>query len=353
VWTSNKKRLDFLIDDHSNMVENLNRIGDDLLKAKWYFLASISAIGLAYYYVLKGIGCNNLNIECLGIKCNVFNNNPWCKPEKENILFFIICLVGNIIFWMISEYVISHGFLFRHIQAKAAKIEKEAYTEDYPELKKMIKDPTEESEFVKDENGKRRLMFDYMLPDQFNPLYWASFWIIIINTTFALFYSLYSVDSNYLHWRSVFLYLLISLPLVSKIWRYYIHKIKQFIETNCNFKIVLPVCNNNFFDFPNGAALWIVLIGILLGEFAMIPDLSPWRWIVLSVFLLFYFWHVVAGIVIHVLHNVFGLGRSLTTNLDTFAPCVHYDKTNIIVDFNNWKIFTKFKWKLCLLFHVV
>lgn len=103
-----RRKVDLLVDDHNKMVENLNKISDDLLKAKWNFLASISAIGLAYKYVL----------------------DKYIWDLHKEYLFFVICLIGNLIFWMLSEYAISHGFLFRYIQAKAAKIEKEAYTEE-------------------------------------------------------------------------------------------------------------------------------------------------------------------------------------------------------------------------------
>ena len=43
----------FLISNHESFVKNLNKISDDLLKAKWYFIAAISAIGFAYKFVIE------------------------------------------------------------------------------------------------------------------------------------------------------------------------------------------------------------------------------------------------------------------------------------------------------------
>ena len=42
----------FYIKEYEILIENLNKISDDLLKIKWYFLASLGSIGLGYKYIL-------------------------------------------------------------------------------------------------------------------------------------------------------------------------------------------------------------------------------------------------------------------------------------------------------------
>ena len=98
---ANKEAIAFYRDYHKSLTDNLNHISDDLLKAKWFFLAAIAAVGIAYEKILS-ILANHTQI--------------WFG-------FVAVCLVGNIIFWLISEYTLSHAFLFRFIQSKLAKIE--------------------------------------------------------------------------------------------------------------------------------------------------------------------------------------------------------------------------------------
>lgn len=230
----------FLISDHESMVENLNRISDDLLKSYWHFLATIAALGTAYKYAYE---------------------------HQEFI--FVICLVGNIIFWLIGEYALSHGFLFRFIQTKMAKIEKQYYT-DAPK----IKDPTDISNFIATSNDKKYLQMDHVIPDQFIPIYWASIWLLIINTVFAIFF--YTCEKSMLIKIAL---ALSSLLLIWKLYIYYLYKIKKFIGDLCDFK---------FFIRKNSKKKDLFAI--------------PYRWFFPSLFLFAF-----VGILIHIFRYIFHL----------------------------------------------
>ncbi len=220
-----KEFYDFLKNDHTSMIENMNRISDDLLKAYWYFLATIAAVGMAYYKVI------HYDLIPVGI--------------------VIISLVGNIVFWKISEYSLSHGFLFRYVQVKTAKIEKKIYRGIDNQLYRTIKDPTKIENFIRPDGNKYILDMNHLIPDQFIPLYWASLWVIIINTVAGCF--LLNLRKNISCWW-YFSFLFISFPFISKLWRYYLYKIRKFIEHNCEFDIKTQY-NENFFRFPSGKIL--------------------------------------------------------------------------------------------------
>lgn len=344
------KKLDFLSKDHESMIENLNRISDDLKKAKWYFLATMSAIGLAYEYAYSSYNFNGIS-------------------HKEYI-FGGICLAGNIIFWMISEYILSHGFLFRYIQSRAAEIERLAYSGVSSSLSgKFAKDPTEENKFVIYKDDKRLsgwLFFDYLLPDQFLPIYWASLWIVIINTISGLCFSFSIMKKDFE--RLEFLFLVISLPLIWKLWHYHIHRLKQFVDVNCKFRIRLSSCNNVFFEFPfrpmTGLLYGVFLIGVInLIWFVKYPneyyDSSCYLWLISSFLILLYFWPVILGLSIHILHVLLGLGKEFE-GAETFKPDIDISRNEIdgdgtvdriVVNFK--KKFVLLKWACCLLFHVV
>jgi hypothetical protein len=87
--------MKFLETDFQSMVENLNRISDDLLKAKWYFLATIAAVGIAYWRIYDG--------------------------DLPSYCFLIASAISNIVFWMIGEYIVSHGFCFAIFKQKWQK----------------------------------------------------------------------------------------------------------------------------------------------------------------------------------------------------------------------------------------
>jgi len=248
---------DFLTTDHESMTENLNRISDDLLKAKWYFLATIAALGIAYWRIYSGSDSALRDLPCYS--------------------FLIVSAVGNIVFWMIGEYIISHGFLFRFIQAKVAKIEKIAY-KSIESLRIIIRDPTDETNYIR---NCRYLSLDYILPDQFLPLYWASMWLIGINTGVAI--SLYQSGMDLL----VFLLLCFSLFLIWKLLMYHSYKIRQFLKKTAFIQFV-PACAKeiDFFCFPLSPFYGLPL-GIVLCYLSWIFEfqLLPWYyWIVLPIF---------------------------------------------------------------------
>jgi len=185
----------FLVKEFEILTGNLNYISNDLLKAKWYFLATLAALGLGYKYILE------------------LNNNIF-SPEQFPFLLVIIFITGDVVLWLIGEYILSRGFLFRYIQSKLAEIEK-AEIEHYlyykniiidSRSKELVKDPRKRDNFLfKDKDGekeskdgkKERLFFDFFIPDQFIPLYWASIWEILINglSAYIVYKILYKCDN--------------------------------------------------------------------------------------------------------------------------------------------------------------
>ena len=202
-----EKKEEFQISRHEGLIENLNRISDDLLQAKWWFLGVIAALGVAYTEILK--------VE-------------WIALRTYGII--IVSLIGNISFWFLSEYTLSHAFLYRFVQSQAAKIEKEF------KLDILIKDPSDRSYFLKKDNGTERLSLEFMIPDQFVPIYWASFWLMIINTAtaFVIHMKTYQtilvlqgpLEYNVFQWISIFL--LTGIPFMWKLWTYYLYKLGNY-----------------------------------------------------------------------------------------------------------------------------
>ncbi len=238
-------RDEFLIEDHKSMVENMNRISDDLLKAYWYFLATIATLGFSYKTILDFANKHKLSsldsLEPLkGIPLdNILTNFTFNGTVFDTLgswVFFAVCLVGNIVFWKIGEYATSHGFLFRFVQARAAKIENIAYEESisvHSELRRLAKDPTDKKQWISKEN---RLSIDHVLPDQFVPLYWASTWLIIINTAIAFTLQILLSKEAGLEWISP--YVFVSSLLIWKHWEYTLHKIKTFFNKSCAFNFI-------------------------------------------------------------------------------------------------------------------
>jgi len=307
-------KLEFFSDYHKSLTDNLNHISDDLLKAKWFFLAAIAAVGTAYIKLVE-----------------TTNPQIWFG-------FIAICLIGNMIFWLISEYTLSHAFLFRFIQSKLAKIEQ---LFDVPG---KIKDPTSLEYFIKDD----RLGIDYIIPDQFVPIYWGSTWLIIINTIVAmtldpvtdkdLFIAYLKVNFTLDIWKRALIYLIISLPLIWKLWTYYCYKIDKFINENCSFEIVIRKKKKyrGYFVFP----VWPSLIGALLGVLAYIifvksSDLKVIQLITIG--LVFYFWPVIAGLFINILRTFFRLNAFLQA-LRIFTPSVKEEGVTYVVGYRFTRI---------------
>jgi ABC-type Co2+ transport system permease subunit len=313
------KRIKFFANYHESLNDNLNHISDDLLRAKWFFLATIAALGTAYIKIYDSQSLHN----------------KWS--------FWLICLVGNIIFWLLSEYTLSHAFLFRFIQARLAKIEKmfKDSTGDRNSIKVAIKikDPTDDETFIKN----NRLFNDYFIPDQFLPIYWASTWLIIINSIICfllcsisanskltgnvfvakgfLFYSIFSNSKSIIFDHPLF-YTLISVPFIWKLWTYYVYKLDKFIKENCTFKIIFNI-QDPYFKFPFLQSIipccsaFIIYLGIIwLTTITFdFKDIS-------LLLIIAYFWPVLAGLVIHFLRTILRVNLTWKIFGKLFTPAV-------------------------------
>lgn len=208
------EKKEFLTEDYKSMVENLNKISYDLLKVKWYFLATISALGVAY-------------IKFITVDSNSILSN--------SVAFIVICLVGNIIFWLICEYVIAHGFLFRLIQQRQAIIAEKFYScFNNKQRNILIRNPCDKK--IKEND---RLVFDKILPDQFLPTYWASIWFIFLNTVVSCYLQYkYAVTIHPWYYPfNILTLIFISSQFIMKIWNYYLFKTKTMFENNCGIKL--------------------------------------------------------------------------------------------------------------------
>ena len=261
-----EKKENFLQTDFESMVENLNRISDDLLKAKWYFLATIAAVGIAYQ--------------------RISDRTYFFISDSTYFPILITSAIANIIFWMIGEYIVSHGFLFRYIQTKVARIEKIAYNQ-IKSLEELIRNPVKKSKYIK----CSFLNLEYVLPDQFLPLYWASLWLIILNTGVAIWLS--KLTPNF----PIFLLLCFSLFLIWKLLSYHFYKIRQFFTKTVRLQIV-PACGKekNFFHFSLHIFYGIPIGGILsyMTWLLEIKALPWYYWFVLPIF-----WPVVIAMMAH------------------------------------------------------
>ncbi len=335
-------RDEFLIEDHKSMVENMNRISDDLLKAYWYFLATIAALGFSYKTILDF--ANKLKLSSLDsfeplndipldhILTN-FTFNGTVYTTIGPWIFFAVCLIGNIVFWKIGEYATSHGFLFRFVQARAATIEKEAYNEDNNFSKKMgllASDPTEKKRWIKEIKNTKRLNIDHVLPDQFVPLYWASIWLIIINTVIACSLQLILSDGESLQW--IFIYSISTSLLIWKHWEYTLHKIKQFFNNSCTFNFIdcrkygtHKECEH-YFIFPksigNYRLLFVIIQIILVIILAIFNDFYLPAYLIVLILIVVNI-HITAGILIHLLYYILNNRKIFYSNdIEKLAPTV-------------------------------
>ncbi|MCX7770287.1 MAG: hypothetical protein N2202_04300 [Proteobacteria bacterium] len=277
----------FTIEYHKNLISDLSKISDYYRNAIWYFLVTISTLGVAYLNIYK------INFECF---------------KYYKFIFFIICLTGNIIFWLICEYALSHAFLYRFVQTKLASIEKRYIGYLYSK----IKDPSDEGNFIKNKNqqGIIKLNFEYFIPDQFVPIYWISHWLIIINTVTSYYFSMKLEGSSFLGFNKMALfYLLISVPLIWKILKYYLYKLEKFINENCKFKIVFNGNqNNSYFNLSTSENLIGVIISSLFYTFCCLISQADFNFSKL-IFCCFigFFWHVFIWMILHFLKFIFNL----------------------------------------------
>jgi hypothetical protein len=301
-----KTKDEFYSDYHKSLTDNLNHISDDLLRAKWFFLATIAALGTAYMKVYDST-----------------------HGEIKMWSFLIICLIGNIIFWFISEYTLSHAFLFRFIQARMAKIEKMF------ELKGNTKDPSDDITFVRND----RLVIDNIIPDQFVPIYWASTWLIIINSIIGFILQThydpskvvfqlwsYAIDERLLYCA------LISVPFIWKLWTYYGYKLDKFINENCEFRIVLDRHDYYFkFTFYQSFIPCFLVIAIYLALIFCLKITAFDTHTFLFYAIIGYFWPVPLGLIIHFLRTI------LRVDLNKiFTPKVSMENGNYKVLLSPW-----------------
>ncbi|MCL6583730.1 MAG: hypothetical protein K6U11_08830 [bacterium] len=367
----------FLVKEFETLTGNLNYISNDLLKAKWYFLATLAALGLGYKYILE------------------LNNNIF-SSEQFPFLLVIIFIAGDVVLWLIGEYILSHGFLFRYIQSKLAEIEK-AEIEHYlyykniiidSRFKELVKDPRKRDNFLfKDKDGKKeskdgkkeskdgekeskdvnqeRLFFDFFIPDQFIPLYWASIWGILINGLSA--YIVYKILYKYDNYKIILpLIIFISLLFISKLWDYHLYKLNKFVEEFCDFKIFFDENKNeSIFRFPHiilGKKVRLVLfvLAVLL-VFAMLLCffseslifLMDWLleiinlpFIAVALILILLFWRVVLGLSIHFVRDFVPIIK--WDELKDWAPYIDNNNELVLNCGRPW--LKKICWSLWLLF---
>jgi hypothetical protein len=262
---------EFIISDHASLADSLNKISDDLVTAKWYFIATISAIGFAYKFIMEDI--KHLTISGLSpsIGDNTFSAIFMSNHIDGNEAYFVfaICLVGNIILWLVSEYALSHGFLFRYIQGKAAVIEtmfnpnNDNHKKEY---RKMINNPYDTKRFIKLKNTRLKFSPDQTIPDQFVPLYWASTWLMVINSAFGYFvvYKFCKFTSCANSMFIIPLFILTSTLFIRKLLHYYLYKFRQLLD-KCEFIINTEknMEKNKYFYYPNKLDIVLGFIAIV------------------------------------------------------------------------------------------
>jgi hypothetical protein len=195
----------FIIQEHSAMLNNLNQISGQIKGFYWYFLASIGALGIGYKTILAG----DIKGLCL---------------EQQAGFIITICLISNIVFWLIGEYAVSHGFLYRFIQAKVARAQKKAWNSDF-----LTKDSAAPRKYIrKGDDGSHSFYIDNLLPDQFVPIYFAATWMIYLNGVVAILILWQVIFINI--WMIISI-ILFCLPFILKLWIYRIHKAKKMFET--------------------------------------------------------------------------------------------------------------------------
>ena len=318
-------RLHFLTEQHKTLTDNLNHISGDLLRAKWFFLATIAAVGTAYIKIISSTKV-------------VWGSTLLCgfgqiteSVEGNWFALIIVCLIGNIIFWLISEYALSHAFLFRFIQSKLAKIEKDFDTPG------TSKDPSELSYFIKENRGKIFPETDYIIPDQFVPIYWASSWLILINTLVMMAFvpdktipmNIIPVFIKINNWTRFLFFLFLSMPFIWKLWTYHCYKLNKFINEHCNFKIkycprsfkinIFKKFEDDFFALPQLQSLFGIVMALLI--LIIYCFYQEEFFIKLAVlFLLIAFWPVIFGFIIHFFRTIIRVDLPKLRGLLFFTP---------------------------------
>lgn len=335
---------DFLVNEHTSLRDSLNHISDNLLKAKWYFLATISALGISYKYI-----CMHKELQ---------------NPNNFPFLLFLVFLTGDVILWLIGEYILSHGFLFRYVQSTLAGIEYYIYNDpknglEEQEKRKFLDLIKDKRKFINPEKDKK-FFFDYILPDQFVPMYWASFWVIIINGMVA--YYVYRILNKWNNFGVILsLVVFVSSCFVWKLWDYHIYKTRNFISLFCDFKIIVKVPDEKeFFSFPfmneKPVLRTILLLVILLGVyyklgFDFIKTInSP----LLLLPIIIYFWPVIFGLLVYFLHNFYRLiSLEEWKNMSPDTTLLKEENKLEVKVWGKYNLRKRFSWAFWLLFYSI
>lgn len=271
----------FYIEHHRGLTDDLNQISTGLLRAKWFFLGTIVAIGVAYGNIYTSDIC----------------------PFQKFWAMWTVCLVGNIVFWLVTEYALSHAFLFRFIQSQLAKIE---IMFSVPGYDAKIKDPTTPENFIKND----QLRVDQIIPDQFVPIYWASTWLILINSVVGYLAATSFKPLDYSSTMIQWLYLTVGFPLIWKLWTYYGYKIDKYLDEQCQLRFVaeesgLLQKNRHYFLFPTAPSLIFLAMGMAVIVFCRTFNIGTIdRHIVAFWALASYFFPIVLGVLIHLCHVI-------------------------------------------------
>ena len=281
-----KYTYEFLTSEHKSMLDDMNHISNQLKGFYWYLLATIGSLGIAYKCALGVLTSTEITSN-QNVIATLHSSSP--SPDNKLIIVMLICFIGNLILWTICEYAISHGFLFRFIQTKTAKIE-QLFNENtfchfisnpLITLKKTLRDPSLKEQYFKDcseckykhekkcQENETCLLIDHLLPDQFIPIYWGCLMLLFTNMVVLTFIlSIYSsADSNFikngddaLYWAGA-----LSFPFIWKILTYYMYKTEKFISSTCEFKIL----QNNIDSFFR-IDIWFKAILIIIAFIAII-----------------------------------------------------------------------------------
>ncbi|GEM_PF-2502121 len=243
-------------------VKNLIELNAHLLKIKWYLLVVLAALGTAYY---------KLEITCFP---------GWT--------YIPVAFLGNAVFWIIAEYLISQAFTYRCFEFKIAKIEKSDCPLKLHPIKLFVE--------CNCKNKKGKFKLDYFLPDQYLALYWISILAMLVNTVvIGSFVFKKTILDNTKHCfpKDVLVALLICFLVASclyfiwKIFLYSVYKCRLFFEEVAGIFIKTESDpDHSFFEFPVTSSfienltyflffsvilmiLIIILIMILLSVFSL------------------------------------------------------------------------------------
>ncbi len=177
-------------------VKNLIELNAHLLKIKWYLLVVLAALGTAYY---------KLEITCFP---------GWT--------YIPVAFLGNAVFWIIAEYLISQAFTYRCFEFKIAKIEKSDCPLKLHPIKLFVE--------CNCKNKKGKLKLDYFLPDQYLALYWISIWAMLVNTVVIGWFVFKKTQKDVLVALLICFLVASCLYFIWKIFLYSVYKCRLFFE---------------------------------------------------------------------------------------------------------------------------